>query len=580
MPAKFFLRGSDEYTPAYASLPIAVTIAEPESTSPPLQPTLTSQESSHNPNSQSYRQHRAGGAKRLSGRPAYKGSTSSLNSVNSVAPSDVSDNIAPEEAPKEQGSHRHHGHHHHHRHHDPSRLLSQIMDWLHEEKRKRSRKSGSKGPAKTDIGSTSSSGSSQDHESHVAFQQDLQRLSDSSDRGLALEKLEQILAEHMVIDPERAPLSRKEFKSPHLSRRHSSRKLTRKNTAGFSSDTEYLDGDAIVPSADVVLDNSKTMGYTGGAAESTTDLTSSSKRAAKEREGWLIFKSEIVRLAHTLRLKGWRRVPLDRGDIHVERLSGALTNAVYVVSPPNDLPPAQAEGTSSSASTAPKLPPPKLLLRVYGPQVEHLIDRESELQILRRLARKKIGPRLLGTFINGRFEEFFNARTLTARDLRIPETSKQIAKRMRELHDGIDLLESERDTGPFVWRNWDKWVKRCEEVINWVDHQIVSGEAGPPKSRMEKWKKRGLICGVEWSVFRNTVERYRKWLDSQYGGPAHLKEQLVFAHNDTQYGNLLRIEPSGESPLLLPANEHKQLVVIDFEYASANVRGLEFANHF
>ncbi len=38
--------------------------------------------------------------------------------------------------------------------------------------------------------------------------------------------------------------------------------------------------------------------------------------------------------------------------------------------------------------------------------------------------------------------------------------------------------------------------------------------------------------------------------------------------------------PAGESPLLLPANTHKQLVVIDFEYASANTRGLEFANHF
>lgn len=38
--------------------------------------------------------------------------------------------------------------------------------------------------------------------------------------------------------------------------------------------------------------------------------------------------------------------------------------------------------------------------------------------------------------------------------------------------------------------------------------------------------------------------------------------------------------PSGSSPLLLPANEHKQLIVIDFEYAGANVPGLEFANHF
>lgn len=48
----------------------------------------------------------------------------------------------------------------------------------------------------------------------------------------------------------------------------------------------------------------------------------------------------------------------------------------------------------------------------------------------------------------------------------------------------------------------------------------------------------------------------------------------------TQYGNILRLTPSGTSPLLLPANSHKQLVVIDFEYASANTVGYEFANHF
>jgi thiamine kinase-like enzyme len=50
--------------------------------------------------------------------------------------------------------------------------------------------------------------------------------------------------------------------------------------------------------------------------------------------------------------------------------------------------------------------------------------------------------------------------------------------------------------------------------------------------------------------------------------------------SQTQYGNLLRMEPATQSPLLLPANEHKQLVVIDFEYSSANTPGLEFANHF
>jgi choline kinase len=52
-------------------------------------------------------------------------------------------------------------------------------------------------------------------------------------------------------------------------------------------------------------------------------------------------------------------------------------------------------------------------------------------------------------------------------------------------------------------------------------------------------------------------------------------------YSKTQYGNILRVRPDNKkSPLLRPANEHKQLIVIDFEYAGANVPGLEFANHF
>lgn len=161
-----------------------------------------------------------------------------------------------------------------------------------------------------------------------------------------------------------------------------------------------------------------------------------------------------------------------------------------------------------------------------------MIDREAELQILRRLRRKKIGPNLLGTFINGRFEQFFHARTLTAKDLRVPQTSRQIAKRMRELHDGVELLEEERDAGPFVWQNWDKWVKRCEEVTTWLDHQILLGKPDPANLRSEKWKKRGLVCGVEWAEFRKAVDRYRLWLEKEYGGTAGVRQQLVFAHND------------------------------------------------
>ena len=423
--------------------------------------------------------------------------------------------------PKEGTHHGQHHTSHHEPHHQPrhqhNQLLTQVAEWLQAEKAKRAARKAKKrggdistapGPEKTRSRTASVS-------------------SDSS--GISLEKLQRILEDNMgSFGHEHLPLA-----SPTLGPRRPSayagkRRSSLKKFGAGSSDTEYQDGDVIVPSCDVVLDNSKTMSYTGGTTGSSTDtLTlSTSKRADKERKAWLVFKNEIVKLAHTLRLKGWRRVPLERGgDIEVTRLSGALTNAVYVVSPPKDLPPLQNFSTDVKPHV--QKPPPKLLLRVYGPQVEHLIDRENELGILRRLARKKIGPRLLGTFRNGRFEEFFNAQTLTADDLRVEDTSKQIAKRMRELHEGIDLLEREREEGPFVWRNWDKWVERCEEVITYLDREILSGK----ESKGEQWRKRGLICGVEWPQFKAAIDKYRIWLDGYYG-KGGVNRKLVFAHND------------------------------------------------
>ncbi|OAA61646.1 choline/ethanolamine kinase [Niveomyces insectorum RCEF 264] len=394
-----------------------------------------------------------------------------------------------------------------------------------------------------------------------------------------------------------------------------------------SSDTDYVDsGDVLVPSCDVTLDNTKTLKYatTPAAAAAGSDAVSvSSRREDKERQAWMRFKNEIIRLAHTLRLKGWRRVPLDAGEtISVERLSGALTNAVYVVSPPAELLGSGGGGVTPSPLTTPadsssssvnlafaggtsKRHPRKLLLRIYGPQVEHLIDRENELSVLRRLARKKIGPRLLGTFANGRFEQFFTATTLTAANLREPETSKQIAKRMRELHDGIELLEAERDDGPSVWRNWDRWLDAVEHTILYLDEEVrrteeaaaavavgaaaagattatatTTAESTAGASTLGAWKTRGFVCGVAWPVFKALVEKHRALVNHYYGGPGRIRDQLVFAHNDTQYGNILRIRPDEKSPLLQPANEHKQLVVIDFEYAGANPPGVEFANHF
>lgn len=421
---------------------------------------------------------------------------------------------------------RHHKHRPEHHVHQHDKLLLQVSEWLQREKAKRAAKKSHRGSVHHD-----SRIHTNDHEPPTTRPRTLSQSSDSS--AISLERLQRILEENMTgYGHASLPHHTPEPRSHSYQHRRPS---IRRSRYGGSSDTEYQDGDVVVPTCDVVLDNSKTLSYSGGAnvqdSANETVTLSTSKRAEKERRAWVVFKTEIVKLAHTLRLKGWRRLPLENGaDIEVKRLSGALTNAVYVVSPPLELsnPISNKSDSASGSTTVHKYkPPPKLLLRIYGPQVEHLIDRENELGILRRLARKKIGPRLLGTFTNGRFEEFFNAQTLTAADLRIEDTSKQIAKRMRELHDGIDLLESEREEGPFVWQNWDKWVGRCSEVIKYLDQEILSGKKGK-----ESWRSRGLICGVEWKIFHTAIDRYRKWLDEYYGSKGGINRNLVFAHND------------------------------------------------
>ncbi|KAK4042518.1 kinase-like domain-containing protein [Parachaetomium inaequale] len=538
--------GDSERTPPLSAPVKAVQIAEPGSSSPD--------------DSQVKKQFSAGVAKRLSGRPPLSTTPSRSSTLSQVGMDAAPESAAATpSASTEEAQSQPHSHHRHRPDIVTERLLSQVAEWLEREKVKKEYKT-SRMPhvrRRSPPGDTSipvpapgrARGDSIESDSSEVSLDRLQRILDDNMAALGLNSLSQLV--------------------PRFGRRH--RKRSSKNlTRAASSDTEWFDGDVVVPSCDGFLDNSKTLAYTGGKAGADDSASISSRKEEKERQNWVTFKNEIIRLAHTLRLKGWKRVPLDSGEsISVERLSGALTNAVYVVSPPSE-------------SLLPREPgkkqPGKVLLRIYGPQVEHLIDRENELGVLRRLARKKIGPRLLGTFLNGRFEQYLNAAALTMESMREPDTSRQIAKRMRELHDGVELLDEEKDQGPGVWKNWDKWLSQVEKTVLFLDRHILSKSQTLPAG---VWRSRGFVCGVQWPVFKALVDKYRRHLEAYYGDARKIRDKLVFAHNDTQYGNILRVRPDDQkSPLLQPANEHKQLVVIDFEYAAANLPGLEFANHF
>jgi choline kinase len=519
--------------------------------------------------------------RRLSGKPP----PSQL--PNSSSRSSLSDNPSTSRAPEEPAPTSNPSSHHHHSHrrqYYSEKLLAQVGDWLEHERakaharksKKTSRRRKSKSPNKEDqsksTGETEPASSSAQGPEQSNNGRPRSDSVDSNSSDTSFDRLQRILEESLA----HMGLNSVPHMTPKMSRPKQRKVPSRSSLLGPSSDTEYADGDAIVPSCDAWLDNTKTMSYAGGNADAEDQVVNDTDvKADKEKECWLSFKNEIIRIAHTLRLKGWRRIPLGGGDsISVERLSGALTNAVYVVTPPKEVD--EADGRRK---------PSKVLLRIYGPQVEHLIDRDNELSVLQRLARKKIGPRLLGTFQNGRFEQYFESITLTPMDLRDPDTSRSIAKRMRELHDGIDLLPHEREGGPATWKSWDQWLDNVERIATYLDKEYEKhdeNQRGQQDSVAHAWKSRGYVCGTTWPEFRNMMTKYRVHLNSFYkGGQREVNDSLVFAHSDTQYGNILRIRPDDEkSPLLQAANKHKQLIVIDFEYAGPNTRGLEFANHF
>ncbi|KAK3815563.1 MAG: kinase-like domain-containing protein [Linnemannia elongata] len=192
--------------------------------------------------------------------------------------------------------------------------------------------------------------------------------------------------------------------------------------------------------------------------------------------------------------------------------------------------------------------PRKVLLRVYGIGLESLISRNDELKWLQNLSTMQIGPSLLGIFKNGRFEEYVESTTLTKDDIRNPRTSRHIAHRMCELHNIVNVFPPPENCIPQTQENIARWIPLAREAIEKICAKDPS--------------KRAVIDEFDFEKFLVEVDEVHRDLTSVHS-------PLVFAHNDTQYGNILKtLDDSGE------------LVVIDFEYAGYNTRGFDIGNHF
>lgn len=224
------------------------------------------------------------------------------------------------------------------------------------------------------------------------------------------------------------------------------------------------------------------------------------------------FKQDILSVLKSLRIPKWRKI--DKSNykaIHLDRISGAMTNCVYKVTYQNCYP---------------------LLLRIYG-DVENIIDRDSELLTLIRLSRKNIGPKLLGCFNNGRFEEFLNnSITLNKSQIRDSKISRMIARRMKEFHYGVNLNYDEYNSGPKSWLLIEKWISVVDKLIE---------DSSPDEQKN--------VFITSWADLKKLILVYKDWLYSTYESIESLKDSLRFCHNDAQYGNLLFYSKSEGIPI-------------------------------
>ncbi|KAG8777144.1 hypothetical protein FRC16_004272, partial [Serendipita sp. 398] len=248
-------------------------------------------------------------------------------------------------------------------------------------------------------------------------------------------------------------------------------------------------------------------------------------------------------------------------DIWIHKVTGSLTNAVFFVLVPTT-------SREKSTSFVSKSPTRTLLLRIYGPSSSNLINRSAELRILHVLSsRYRIGPRVWGTFGNGRIEEYFESEPLKAEEMRDPQISRCIAVRMSELHrvdvrkafDPIEWADpkdgSRGELG--VKRNIRTWLPSAREVL-----ALIRDKAYTEEINLNLFEK-------EWNAYYKWVRDWEKEDDCTKESPR------VFCHNDTQYGNLLKLKRV--QPGMLP---HQQIIVVDFEYASPNCAAFDIANHF
>ncbi|CAF2046487.1 unnamed protein product [Rotaria magnacalcarata] len=213
-------------------------------------------------------------------------------------------------------------------------------------------------------------------------------------------------------------------------------------------------------------------------------------------------------------------------------ISGGLSNYLYCCSLPENV---QSLGDE----------PRKVLLRVYGEaHKKHRGTLLIDSVVCTLLSERKLGPHVHGIFPEGRLEEFIEAESLLAAEIRDPKISRKIGRLLGELHQLHMPLVKEP-----IWLYYT-----MEQHLSDLPTDTNKFEIEEDREIFQELRS---ICN-----FTEEFEQLKKLL-------ASVDSPVCFTHNDFQPGNILRLKSHREN-----------FTVIDFEYCSYNYRGFDIGNHF
>lgn len=197
--------------------------------------------------------------------------------------------------------------------------------------------------------------------------------------------------------------------------------------------------------------------------------------------------------------------------------------------------------------------PTQVLLRFYGDQSRNC-DMSIQLEIFNLLSLKDLGPKLFGTFEDGRLEEFLPATSLTCDELMNHEISSIIARKLALVHS-LDVPIDKSNT----------WLK--ERYYEWLE--FINEQEKPPK--FSEGTRQSTI-DIANQLLTIDFEQETKFLLDVI---EKTQSPTVFSHNDLHQGNILLAKYSKRR-----LTSEERVVFIDFEYCSYNYRAYDIANHF